>query len=541
MKQLLLGFSCWIVALTGFSQQSNQVPITLETPSNTVYVHLYYLQDNSYRPDLAAQTLYGVEDSTQAVRLAIQLKQILDGSGLYVRIGAVPQNPNYQDTLSQNQVYTLFPKEFPEIYVEKVEGSWYYSEETINNIPRLHKKVYPFGSDILLNNLPKISQNKLLGLYIWQYIGLAILLLAGLLLYSLLSRIFNPLVRRLSESRLYPSLISSSLVWRIARLFSILVVLRLFKIFLPPLQLPPATAQFAIIVIKVISTALVVLIAFRILDIFITYANKYTKKTESKMDEQLMPIIQRSLQTVILLGGLIQVLTLFNINVTTLIAGLSIGGLALALAAQDTLKNLFGSLTIFMDKPFQIGDWIQFSGIDGTVEEVGFRSTRVRTFESSLVYVPNGKLADMIVNNYGLRIMRRFKTNVTLTYDTSAFLIETYVKGIREILETHPSTSKDRINVSFNNMGASSLDILVYTFFDVPDYATELHSKQEILLAIIQLAEQLGIEFAFPSSTVYVESFPGQQKLNKDRHETPEKIDANYAEFMKEWKGRFEQ
>ena len=179
------------------------------------------------------------------------------------------------------------------------------------------------------------------------------------------------------------------------------------------------------------------------------------------MDEQLIPIIRRTLQGIVLAGGLIQVLSILEVNVTTLIAGISIGGLAIALAAQDTIKNLFGSLTIFMDKPFQIGDWINFSGVDGTVEEVGFRSTRVRTFANSLVYVPNGKLADMVVNNYGLRAFRRFKMTLTITYNTPPLLIEKYVEGVRAIIANHPAVRKPGFEVHLNSMSNSSLDILV--------------------------------------------------------------------------------
>jgi MscS family membrane protein len=211
---------------------------------------------------------------------------------------------------------------------------------------------------------------------------------------------------------------------KMARLVSLLILLRFFRIMLPPLQLPIESSQFAIIVIKLLTILFVVMLIMNLLAVFITYGERYTQRTESKLDEQLVPIIKRTLQAVIIGVGIIQGLRVMQIDVTALIAGISIGGLALALAAQDMLKNLFGSLTIFLDRPFQIGDWINFSGVDGTVEEVGFRSTRVRTFANSMVYVPNGKLADMIINNYGLRNYRRFKTTIALTYDTPPLLIE---------------------------------------------------------------------------------------------------------------------
>ena len=201
------------------------------------------------------------------------------------------------------------------------------------------------------------------------------------------------------------------------------------------------------------------------------------------MDEQLVPIMTRTLQAVIIVIAMLSALQLLDVNVTALIAGISIGGLAIALAAQDTVKNLFGSFTIFLDKPFQIGDWVNFNGVDGTVEEVGFRSTRVRTFANSLVSVPNGKLADMIINNYGLRVYRRYSTTITITYGTKPELIEQFVEGLRQIVALHPDTRKDAFYVHLNGMSSSSLDILFYIFFDVPDWNAELKAKEEILLA----------------------------------------------------------
>jgi MscS family membrane protein len=166
--------------------------------------------------------------------------------------------------------------------------------------------------------------------------------------------------------------------------------------------------------------------------------------------------------------GLLYVLQSLNFDITTLLAGISIGGIALALAAQDTLKNFFGSLMIFIDKPFQIGDWINFNEVDGTVEEVGFRSTRVRTFANSLVYVPNGKLADSTIDNFGLRQYRRFSTTISLTYDTPTALIRQFVDGLNEIVANHPDTRKDFWEVKLNTMGSHSLNIMFYIFFAVP-------------------------------------------------------------------------
>lgn len=534
----LLIMSGW--ATSGLAQQFDTVEVTLESPYNTILSHLFYLQEDSYRPGIAAQTLYNVPDQERAKRLAIRLKQIFDGEGLFVQIRSLPQDPDFTpDTLSGENYYTLFPEELPEVYVEKIDGRWYYSQETVAAINEIHKKVYPFGADLLLNLLPKFGHSKVLGLAMWQYLGLLIMLIVGLMLYLLLSKILNPIIKRLSQTKRFPALIDMEVVRKIARYISLLILLRFFRIMLPPLQLPIESAQFAIIVIKLLTILFVVMLIMNLLSVFISYGERYTQKTESKLDEQLVPIVKRTLQAIIIGVGIIQGLRIMHVDVTALIAGISIGGLALALAAQDMLKNLFGSLTIFLDRPFQIGDWINFGDVDGTVEEVGFRSTRVRTFANSLVYVPNGKLADMVINNYGLRNYRRFKMTISLTYDTPPILIEKFVEGLRELVRNHPKTRKDAFEVHFNAMGSHSLDILFYAFFEAPTWTEELEGKQDILLSILRLGETLGVRFAFPTSTMFVEEFPGNGKTTPEYDTNTASIDEKLERFnsrMKEKK-----
>jgi len=195
--------------------------------------------------------------------------------------------------------------------------------------------------------------------------------------------------------------------------------------------------------------------------------------------------------------------------------------LAFALAAQDTIKNFFGSLMIFVDRPFQVGDWITSGDLDGTVEEVGFRSTRIRTFRNSVMSIPNGVITNQMIDNHGLRVYRRFMTTIALTYDTPPELIDVFVKGLKQIVEDHPKTRKDYYEIHFNNMGSSSLDVLFYIFFNVPSWTDELVARHEVLLEIVRLAEHLGVNFAFPTQTLHVETFP-EKKGN-----SPEYIDSS--------------
>ena len=243
------------------------------------------------------------------------------------------------------------------------------------------------------------------------------------------------------------------------------------------------------------------------------YLERLSKRTASTMDDQLIPIVRRSMKIFVVAIGILFVLHNWDVNITALLAGLSIGGLALALAAQETLKNFFGSIMIFLDRPFQIGDWVSGDGIDGTVEEVGFRSTRIRTFRNSLVTIPNGRLADLTIDNHGLRRYRRFNTHFTITYDTPVPLIELFVEALKKLVEDHPQTRKDYYEVHMHQMDNSSLNILFYIFFEVADWSAELKARHDILLKVLELAENLGVRFAFPTQTLHMETFPGQPSL----------------------------
>ena len=202
--------------------------------------------------------------------------------------------------------------------------------------------------------------------------------------------------------------------------------------------------------------------------------------------------------------------TAYDINVSSLIAGLGLGGLAIALAAQDTIRNLLGGVTIFADKPFEVGDWVVVDGVEGTVEAVGFRSTRVRTFYNSLISVPNGNLMDSGIDNMGKRRWRRYKTTLGVAYHTKPDQLQAFVEGIRAIIQANPGMRQDYYIVEFHGFGATSLDILVYCFIDAEDWNQELRTRHVLNLDIMRLAESLQVEFAFPTQTLHIARMPGQ-------------------------------
>ena len=228
-------------------------------------------------------------------------------------------------------------------------------------------------------------------------------------------------------------------------------------------------------------------------------------KTESKVDDQLIPFaIDLAKVIVIVLAFVIILGDVFEVDITALVAGLGIGGVAFALASKESLENLLGSFTIFFDKPFTVGDIVTLGGVTGIVEKVGFRSTRIRTFDKSIVTVPNKNIISTELDNLGARPVRRVKFNIGLTYNTSVDNIKSIVADIQNLIDNHPMTNQDG-RVRFLNFGASSLDIMVLYYVDSPDWEVLIDAQQKINYEIIDIVNKYKCEFAFPSTSVYFE------------------------------------
>lgn len=540
MFRLLSTFFLVFVSLVCFAQNDAVVDVppierpagaVLTTPRTTIETHLRYLQPESYQPAIAAK-VFTVTNRKEAETLAQQLKQILDAEGLYVDLDAIPDVNDYKDSVTNLHRYVLFNM-FPQIYVERIEGKWYYSKRTAQAIPDLHSVVFPLGTDFFVNLFPAFGQKEVLGeLKVWQLLGLLMIIVVSVVVHKLLTLLLEFVINRIAKS--YTHLDGQvEIIHNIARPLSIMVMTLMLVIFVPSLMLPIKVAKFLLMTLKVLTPVFGTVAVYKLMDLVGYYMTRMAERTETTLDDQLVPLVRKSLKMFVVLIGAVVVLQNLDVNIATLLAGISIGGLAFALAAQDTLKNLFGSLMIFVDRPFQIGDWVNFEGKDGTVEEVGFRSTRLRTFANSVISVPNGRIADMTIDNMGLRVYRRFVTSITITYDTPPALIEAYVEGLRQIVEQHPDTRKDYYHVYLNNLGSHSVDILFYIFFAVPEWGDELKARHQIIKSIIELADELGVRFAFPTQTIHVEDLPGQTGLTPVYNNLdPEALRAKVAAYL---------
>lgn len=232
----------------------------------------------------------------------------------------------------------------------------------------------------------------------------------------------------------------------------------------------------------------------------------------SSIDSQLIRLVLRLVTTILAVAILVIGGDRVGLPAYSVVAGLGVGGLAVALAAQQTLANLLGSLIIMFEKPFAIGHLIKVDGVEGTVENVGFRSTRIRTTYDSLVTIPSSQLVNSTVDNIEMRAGRQVRTTLGLVYGTPPDKLAAFTAGVEQIIRDDPETRKDPVQVVFHDFGASSLDILVNFFLVSPNRGEELEARQRILLKILNLAETLGVSFAFPTQTLHVESLPQPPK-----------------------------
>jgi MscS family membrane protein len=223
---------------------------------------------------------------------------------------------------------------------------------------------------------------------------------------------------------------------------------------------------------------------------------------EAVLDLQLFPVIRKSLKVFVITVAILVTSQNLGMNVTGLLASLSIGGLAVGLAAQDTLSNLFGAVALFADKPFRVGDRIQLDSIDGAVEAIGLRSTRIRNLDGHLVTVPNRTMANSNLTNISKRPNIKTVMNIGVTYDTPAEKIELAMQIIESIYKPHPMTAD--LIISFNKFESSSLNILVVHWWNSTDFKEYLLNFQKLNLELKRRFDAAGISFAFPSQTVYL-------------------------------------
>lgn len=261
------------------------------------------------------------------------------------------------------------------------------------------------------------------------------------------------------------------------------------------------------ILFKLIFAGNIIRVCYLAVEAFGSKIQEWAKTTETQIDDQLAPLATKTLKVLVVITGVLIILQNLGVNVTALLAGLGIGGVALAFAAQDTVANVFGTITILLDTPFKLGDRVKIGDTDGTVEEVGFRSTRIRTLYNSVVTLPNSVVAKEKIDNLTDRNnWIRFRNVVGVTYDATPIQISKFCADFNTFLDRDPSIDKTRTSVNLDGYGDSSINILVTFHYKIDFGQTEGVRNQLYLEAIRTHVINEGMDFAFPTRTLIIQN-----------------------------------
>jgi len=336
----------------------------------------------------------------------------------------------------------------------------------------------------------------------WQWAGILVVILAGIILDKFVSLLLSITVK-IWRNR-YATGAFRDISDQILRPLGLMAMAFAWWAGVNTLGLPAPALVILLISVKFIACLSTVWGAYRLVDLISAFLLNIAANTSSKLDDALVPLTTKTMKVFVTVMGIVFIADNLDIDVTSLLAGLGLGGLAFALAAKDVAGNLFGSITVLLDQTFHVGDWVIVGDVEGSIEHIGFRSTRIRTFYNSLVSVPNSIFITATVDNMGKRRYRRLSCKLSIAYDTPPERIDAFCEAVRELVRQHPYTRKDYFHVYLNEFSAAALEILVYVFWETPEWSTELRERHRFLLDCLRVAQRLGVEYAYPTQTLYM-------------------------------------
>jgi MscS family membrane protein len=354
-----------------------------------------------------------------------------------------------------------------------------------------------------MDELQLAAQMEIGGIELWRYFAVAAAVFVGLIGGKIAK---YALLRAEKSATQREAKVLASVFMALAGAMTVLGLLFGMQAGLLFLDLPLAVAGAMDTVVSVLTVLAIGWLCFELVEAPTTLYRNWADQQDSKLTQALTPILHTSLRVTVVLLTLVQIAQVVSDQpVSSILAGLGIGGLAFALAAQDSLKHFFGSIVIFTDRPFEVGDRLVIDGHDGPVEEVGFRSTKIRTLDGHLVTVPNGELVNKNILNISKRPHIRRLVNISLTYDTPADKLEEAVAIVEDILKDHEGMDPDfPPRVYFNDMKADNLNLFVIYWYHPPAYWDFMAFGQKFNLAVIRRFREAGIDFAFPTQTLYL-------------------------------------
>ncbi len=447
-------------------------------------------------------------DAADIEQIASRLKSVLDARGLLVVMGSVPSDPEYREPETGLARFVPFPGRLPGFSLLRgPDLGWRISPDTVLEADALYESTFSWFARRLLATLPPVFERSFLGFTLWAAIGFLVLIAAGwllrLLLLRLLARVVAPIVRR-------RSLWLGDGVQELAGPTAAFAGVAFARHLIPDLRFPVGASHLLVLLLTVALAVIGVWAALRAVEVASRVFQRIAERTETDLDDQLVGPVRTVLRIAATLTAVLILAESYGYSITTLVAGLGLGGLAVALAAQDTLANLLGWAAVIVDRPFTVGDWVLVGDTEGTVEQVGLRATRIRTFYDSVISVPNRSVANAVVDNMGQRKYRRMKQMVALRHDTDPDRMHAFVEGIRNVVRANEKMRHDYFEIHVNRFSESSVDVLVYCFFRVDDWHEELTERHNFILEVMRLARALDIRFAVPARNLNLESAPGQ-------------------------------
>ena len=335
-----------------------------------------------------------------------------------------------------------------------------------------------------------------------EKIGLAILVLAlAIFLKKFFTKVILVLLRKIAGRT--KSTMDDAVVNELDKPIQFAFIIVGLQLAIQILSLPPQIDLFLDRVIRSLVLFTIFWAGYRITNVLNLILENKALQTSDRFDDMLFSFLSKGIKIVIVCIGAITIAQVWFEEVAGVLAGLGLGGLAFALAAQDTAKNLFGSVTIMLDRPFNIGDWIQTPSVEGTVEEIGFRSTKVRTFSQALVTIPNSIMSNEAITNWSRMGKRRITFHLKLCHHTSTEKVQEFLNSLRTLLKEHPEIHPETIFVNLERIEENALKIFFYFFTNTTNWKKYLEVQEDINLRIMALVNELGISLALPSRTVY--------------------------------------
>jgi MscS family membrane protein len=336
----------------------------------------------------------------------------------------------------------------------------------------------------------------------WQWAALPALALGAWLLGMLLSRVTRAALGWLA--RRTPMTWDDLLIARAGAPLTLAWAIAIVSVGLPWLELSPQVRALTSRLTNGLFLVAVFWMLLRSVDVASQAIGEARWAKQHSASRALLPLARRLAKVGVAIAAAVALLSELGYSVTSLVAGLGIGGLAVALAARSTLENLFGAFSIGADQPFREGDFVKIEDFVGTVEAIGLRSTRIRTLDRTIITLPNGKLADMRVETFAPRDRIRLACDLGLVYGTGEAQMRQILAGLERVLREHPKIATDAVTVRFKALGPSSLDIEIMAWFATTDFAEFQGIRQEILLRFMAVVEACGSSFAFPTHTVHL-------------------------------------